>query len=643
MKRIVCLLLLCTLSSALSMTSPSFAFTEELSVEATAEYERGVQLYYSGNQQRALATLRTFVQRYPEHQNAPQAYTLLGRIFIVLKRYPDALLYLERIPLLLRDAEASLLRGYCLVQTGAYDAGREQLLPLLEKPFSAADTQLLLLALADAAVHLEQPLESLFFLHKALPLVDNRAVLLERAHRLLQNRLTDVELAEAAFMWQGTAIGQDARLQLARRALGQQRQEQAKRLLQMVLASPVTFPYWQEAELLLQRTSVDSWFNRDSIGVLLPLSGRYASYGELVKKGLELSVQEHNQTRLPVRLIFRDTAVEGATVSQLVSSLTDDEKVMAIIGPLLGAEADEAVSRAQLEMVPLLTLSQRSGLPQRGDYIFRDSLTAEQQVQSLVRYAIDNQHISYSILHPQNRLGEEMTRLFVDEVRRLGGEIVDIVSYPEDSTDFKKQIGQLLWEDHVVEIPPRPIEPELDELGQPIEVAEEETKTEEIPELEYPLAPFHALFIPDYAERIGMLAPQLIFYGIKDVTLLGINGWNSPELVERAGRFLGQAVFVDGFFSGSRQPEVQRFVELYRNNYQEEPTILSAQAFDAANMLLQVMDDPRVQNRDDLRQELAGLRGFRGVAGTLGFDALGEAIKQPYLLQVKNRRIVEVH
>lgn len=639
MKRIVCLLLLSTLLSALPMTLPSFANAEKFAADATLVFERGQQLYRSGNQQRALATLRTFVQRYPDHHQSYQAYTLIGRIFSEQKRYPDALLYLERVPLLLRSPETSLLRGYCLIQTGAYAVGQAQLLPLLEISFTSADTQLLLLALVDSAVKLQQPLEALVFLQKALPLVDNPANLLERAHRLLQTRLNDIELAEAAFMWQGTAIGQDARLQQARRALGQQQQEKAERLLQLVLASPVTFPYWQEAEMLLQRTSIDSWFNRDSIGVLLPLSGRYASYGELVKMGLELAVREHNQTRLPVRLIFRDTAVEGVTASQLVSSLTDDDKVMAIIGPLLGATAEEAVGRAQLEMVPLLTLSQRAGLPQRGDYIFRDSLTSEQQVQSLVRYAIDNQHISYSILYPKNRLGEQMTRLFVDEVRKYGGEIIDIVGYPEDGTDFQQQIQTLLWEDHGVDIPPKQIDP-LESLFE--EEPATDKKPAELAELEYPLAPFHALFIPDYAERIGMLAPQLKFYGLKDVTLLGINGWNSPELGERAGGFLGQAVFVDGFFSGSKHPEVQRFVELYRQAYQDQPTILSAQAFDAANMLLQVMDDPRVQNRDDLRQELAGLRGFRGVAGTVGFDALGEAIKQPYLLKFKRRRIVEV-
>ena len=642
MKRIVYLLLLCALSSALLLASSSLAIEEDSAAVAMAEFDRGQQLFHSGNSERALATLRTFVQRYPEHHQSSQAYTLIGRIFTEQKRYPDALLYLDRIPQLLRSAEAGLLRGYCLVQTGHSAAGQAQLLPLLEQSFSAVDTRLLLLALADAAVDLAQPLDALVFLQKVLPLADNPASLLERAHRLLQTRLSDVELEEAAFMWQGTAIGQDARLQLARHALGQQQKKKAKQLLQMVLASSVTFPYWQEAEMLLQRSSSDSWFNRDSIGVLLPLSGRYASYGELVKKGLELAVQEHNQTRLPVRLIFRDTAVEGVSSSQLVSSLTDDDKVMAIIGPLLGDGAEDAAVRAQLEMVPLLTLSQRAGLPQRGDYIFRDSLTAEQQVQSLVRYAIDNQHISYSVLYPENRLGKEMTRLFVDEVRRFGGEIVDVVGYPEDGTDFRKQIQTLLWEDHVVEIPPKPVEPTFDEFGQPIEITEEEKKSEEPLELDYPLAPFHALFIPDYAERVGLLAPQLKFYGIKDVTLLGINGWNAPELVERAGRFLDQAVFVDGFFSDSRHPEVQRFVELYRQAYQEEPTILSAQAFDAANMLLLGMDDAEVQNRDDLRQRLAGLRGFRGVSGTIGFDALGEAIKQPYLLKIKRRRIVEV-
>jgi ABC-type branched-subunit amino acid transport system substrate-binding protein len=456
---------------------------------------------------------------------------------------------------------------------------------------------------------------------------------LARAHRLLQNQLSDVDLEEAAFMWQGTSIGQDASLQLARRALAQQQEAKARQILQQLLASPVTFPYWQEAEQLLQRASVDSWLNRDSIGVLLPLSGRYASYGELVKRGLNLALEEHNKVRLPVRFIYRDTGDAAITPAQAVSDLTDDDKVMAIIGPLLGDQAEAAAVRAQQELVPLLTLSQRAGLPQLGDFIFRDALTAQQQVETLAAYATETGHISFSVLHPENRLGEEMSRLFVAEVRRRGGEVIDIVSYPEDSTDFRKQIEKLLWKDYIVKPPPKPLAYDLDGNLVP---------EEDLPELEYPLAPSHALFIPDYADRIGQLAPQLQFYGIKDVTLLGINGWNSAELVQRSGRFLRQALFVDGFFRDSKLPEVQQFVELYRQKYQEEPNLLEAQGFDIANLLLRIMDNAAVRTRDDFRRELSGVRIPRGVAGTTGFDTNGEATKQLYLLKVERNRIVEL-
>ncbi len=200
-------------------------------------------------------------------------------------------------------------------------------------------------------------------------------------------------------------------MQLARRALVQQQPEAARRHLEQLFASAVMFPYWQEAEQLLQRTEDNSWLNRDSVGVLLPLSGPYATYGELVKKGLELALQEHNRTRLPIRFIYRDTAVEGVSPAQLVSSLTDDDRVMAIIGPLLASTAGQAAQRAQREMVPMLALSQSDFLPEIGNFVFRDTLTAEQQVKTLIDYAMKNNNISFSVLHPENRLGRQMTDL----------------------------------------------------------------------------------------------------------------------------------------------------------------------------------------------------------------------------------------
>ncbi|MCW8858333.1 MAG: penicillin-binding protein activator [Deltaproteobacteria bacterium] len=617
MKRIIYLTLLWTLSAPLIIALP--APSQAAEDNATIAY--GQELYQAGDLNQALAVLRTFIQQSPDTAESARAYALIGRIFIQQRDYSAAILYLQRIPQFLRSPEIELLLGDSLVKTGRFAEGLNLLQPLLAEPLNSADRTILYQALTASSREEKRFLLTLFYLQQQLPFSRQPAALLSEAHDILQNRIADTDLAEAAFMWQGTEIGQDARLQLARRALVQQQPELARQHLEKLLASSVTFPYWQEAELLLQRTSVDNWLSRDSIGVLLPLTGPYASYGELVKKGLNLALQEHNKTRLPIRFIYRDTAIKGVSTAQLVSGLTDDDKVMGIIGPLLGTAAVEAAQRAQREMVPLLALTQTEVLPEIGNFIFRDTLTAEQQVKALVDYAMQTDHISFSILHPENRLGRQMSDLFIAEVQRVGGEIVDVVSYPEDSTDFRKQIQQLLWEE--------------EETPQPAE------NMEEVPKLEYPLAPFHALFIPDYADRVSQIAPQLVFYGIKDVTLLGINGWNSPELIGRAGRFLKNAVFVDAFFPDSKKPEVQRFVELYRQTYRDEPSILEAQAFDVATLLLQMLDDPSLGNRDDLRRKLVELQNFKGITGTTGFDLFGEAKKELSLLKVQGGRIVE--
>ncbi len=299
MKRIYCLILAGTLFVGLLL---SFPFSTVVSAEV-AELKQGQELFQAGDLNQALAVLRGFVQQSPDSIETAQASALIGRIFTQQHNYVDAILYLQRIPSIFRSPEVELLLGNALVETGKFSAGLKHLQRLSNEPLTHTDKLMLYRALTVASIENQQFLLSLYYLQQQLSLSLNSAPILAQAHYLLQSRLSDEDLAEAAFMWQETAIGQDARLQLARRALVQQQPDLAKRYLEKLFASSVTFPYWQEAEQLLQRTSVDNWLSRDSIGVLLPLSGRYASYGELVKKGLELALQEHNKTRLPARYI----------------------------------------------------------------------------------------------------------------------------------------------------------------------------------------------------------------------------------------------------------------------------------------------------------------------------------------------------
>ena len=46
------------------------------------------------------------------------------------------------------------------------------------------------------------------------------------------------------------------------------------------------------------------------------------------------------------------------------------------------------------------------------------------------------------------------------------------------------------------------------------------------------------------------------------------------------------------FFAGSSRPEVQRFEDLYRQVYRDDPSILAAQAFDSGMLMFEACSDP---------------------------------------------------
>lgn len=592
------------------------------------DFQRAVELYHADRLDDALTGLRGFVIRNPNSPLLPQAYLYMARIFHDQGRCGEALLYLDRLPPGEATAEERLIRASCLVQQGEAAAGVDILLPLQDVTLDPPDRALAFGRLGDGYAALDQPLRALLFYRQALTLGVAAQRWQEKAQELLRGRIPETVLDEAAFMFQGSAMGQEARLQLALRALDRGDRERAANLAADILNDPTLFEGREQASRLLSQLRGDAAVEADSLGVLLPLSGRFASFGELVRRGVELALRLHNQSgRPPVRFVYRDSGGEAAISADAVTGLVSFERVAALIGPLTGAAAQSAAQRAEREGVPLLTLSPRDGLPQSGSWIFRNSLTNRQQARAIAAYAVEQQGMRrFGILHPRNRLGEDMRDLFINEVARRGGQVVRIQGYDERATDFRSQVRLLMGLD-----PNAPDERRTAAGGSRDRVAEEKAPP-----------PFDALFIPDYADRVGVIAPQLVYYGLEDMPLLGINGWNSPDLLRLAGRFVEGAVFVDGFFSASTHPMVQEFSALYRDTYGEEPTILEAQAFDSAGVLLFLLSRPDVRSREDLRRALLGLRDYPGVTGNLSVDVSGEFERSLFVIQVKDGRFVQV-
>ena len=591
--------------------------------------DEAMQAFAAGDHGTALPQLLFLLESADEQTPMIEARLAVARIYLHKGQSSDALVQVSTIPPTLRNDQTRLVEGQILLKTGLFDESVATFKRIDEQNLSMTDRVTRLNALASGSAGQGELFPALWFAHRALESADTQdqeAVSFSLVMDLLAAEDGDRQLPEISFMFAGTSIGTAASIRQSEQRLDSGDVEMAQALISQLDIGLIPGDYRQPAIDLFTELTGENWLQR-SVGVVLPLSGKYAVYGDLVRRGMELALEDaENPTG--VRFLFYDGAADETKSREAVRALVRSEKVVAITGAIKGSSAMAIAQQAQSERVPLLTLAQSNGLPETGPYIFRNSLTVRQQVETLARYAVLDQGMtSFGVLYPQNNFGQKMADLFVEEIEKLEGEVIALQDYASEANDFGRQIRRLKGESAY-------------------KVEKELTDEELLLDLFVPDPPpfeFEALFIPDYAERIGVIAPQLAYYGIEDVPLLGISSWNSPELLRTVGDYVEGAVFVDGFFAYSPYPFVKEFVDRYHEKHGEVPIFLQAQGYDAAGILLSLLDDPQLRTRDDLRLALSQLQTYPGVTGATTFNRIGEADKLLYLLQVHNGNIEQLN
>jgi len=511
--------------------------------------------------------------------------------------------------------------------------------------FSGSDRQLFYLNQSIALSHQRQPLQALVVLHQALMSdgVYNKSAIFNQINIVLSNASAE-EMAEAEFMFAGTELNDAIVFHRAEQAWLGGDKVNAQQLAEHLVETAQTSAARIYAASLLDKIYGQHWQQR-VVGVVLPLSGRYEPFGTLVRQGIELAAE---QAGTPGQFIYLDSAADPEQGLQAVRSLIEGYRVVGIIGPLTGPVAQRVVAYANEAQVPLLTLSHRDGLPEQGPFIFRNCLTVEQQVQALAEYAIEVLGLNtYAILYPDNESGGEFAARFRAAIEQRGGDIEYSLHFAEQGTDFRRQLLLLKGEDPDAPIDDHSIALEESEesetLDEQVDGAAADAAVEASQRPDWlPTVDFEALFIPAYAETIALLAPQLAFYGIENVQLLGINGWNSATLLQQAGRYTKGAIFSDGFFLDSAESQVADFVSKYQQKYGDKPSILEAQAYDCAKIMLRLIEQPEVESSVSLASSLLQLTDYHGVTGITGFDANGEAQREVCLVQMGRRNFQQL-
>lgn len=371
-----------------------------------------------------------------------------------------------------------------------------------------------------------------------------------------------------------------------------------------------------------------------TIGAVLPLSGKNALIGQRALRGLEMGLGL-NIPGSAFKLAVMDSEGNPDSARRGVERLVKEDNVIAIVGSLLSKTAPTVAAKSSELGVPSLALSQRSGLTEVGPTVFRNSLTSAMQVRTLVRTAMEDLGMKkFAILYPNDAYGVEFTNIFWDEVLARGGSITAVQIYSPKETDFRLVIQRLVGT-YFGEARQEEFNLRLKDIQQ-----SDRKKSVRQNNLETVLAPimdFDAIFIPDNIKSMGQISAMLSYNDVKDVKLLGTNLWNTKDLPRRAGNFANNLLFVDSV--SPAKFEQANFVRAYKALYNEDPSLIEIQAYDAGIILRQLIVSG-INTREELTQSLTGLKKFPASLGALTMNAEREIERPVTPLTVEKGEII---
>lgn len=329
------------------------------------------------------------------------------------------------------------------------------------------------------------------------------------------------------------------------------------------------------------------------IGVILPEGGASTlqQYAEQVRAGLDIAFRNAPDG---VELVFVDDGGDERMAAQRTREL-EEQGVVAIVGPLLGAAVDAAAAARTDSSLVLIspTASERPN----GRNAFTLNAGDARGGASLARYALTRGHGNVALLYPAGDEFRAQAAAFRQGIQEGGGRIVADITWPPGTTTFAEPLERLR------------------------------------------LSNADAVFIAAAERDIRQLAPQLAYYGVGGIQVLGTEAWASEAVLARVEPSLIEGVVAAvPFLATSRALAWDEFVGLYEAAQRRSlDNPYPALGWDAARLVLEAIGSDGRPSRADVAQRIAATDAFRGATGVLSLTD-GVVTRRPFLVRIRAGR-----
>ncbi len=299
------------------------------------------------------------------------------------------------------------------------------------------------------------------------------------------------------------------------------------------------------------------------IGFIGPLTGENAQYGEAVRNGAKMRIEEINAAGgingKTVELVEYDTKGDATEATNAYTRLVDEDGAVGIIGPVLTAETLAVAELAADDEFPVITASATGDtITDIGTTLFRTCFKDSFQGGKMGQYAAEK--LGYKKVAVLTNSGSDysvgLTNAFVAACEENGIEVVAQESYAAGDTDFKSQLTNIASTDCEV------------------------------------------LYVPDYYDVVALIAAQAKDAGV-NVPFLGGDGYSGlVSTVDDPSMFDG--FYYTSHYASDAGTTAADFAAAYKTMCGVEPLSFSFLAYDAMQIMEEALKNAASMDKADV-------------------------------------------
>jgi len=330
------------------------------------------------------------------------------------------------------------------------------------------------------------------------------------------------------------------------------------------------------------------------LGCISPFSGNGAVYGEALKRGFAIALDEL-RAEAPeladrIDIVYEDDQLEAQKGVSAAKKLIEIDKVVLVVGPFTSnvalAIAPVAESSKKLLIIPTAT---NYRLRKAGRYIFRVCPSDDLQGGILADYVVDSLKTRKAgVLYMNTDYGVGLRDSFAARFKGRGGEIVLTEAFEKDATDVRAQLTRI--------------------------------KSSGV----------SLVFLPSNYREAVTAVRQARELGLS-IRFLGTDGVFEPKFLELT-KGASEGMLVTTMAWDPQEDVAKAFAQKFERKFGEKPGAYSALCYDALKCAIECVRGGKTDS-ESLRKRLAGLT-IRGATGIISFDEDGQVRNKTFSIYV---------